>query len=146
MVKNKFYKNLYQSISCFATLLIFVFFLLLGFCISLQYENNHGWILLLTAVSLIVMFFIVGFYWMFQKVEVCNTGIKITLFRTVIRDVKWEDVVEITAVSLMRNPAFSIKIKGAPALHLDDRNKIRRALLCFGNEIIIKQLQSELKH
>ena len=67
MGKNKFYKNLYQSISYFSVIMIFVFFLLIGFVASLNYENNFGWILLVISISLIVLFFLLGFLLDFPK-------------------------------------------------------------------------------
>lgn len=140
MVKNSFYKNVYQSASCFATVLVFVFFLLLGFVASLNYENNNGWFLLLMAFSLVIMYFLIGFYWLFQKVEFYKFGIRITLLCKVIREIRWDDVEDITLVSVMRNPAFVLKVNGAPNLRLDNRKKIKKALLYFGNEIIKKQL------
>ena len=86
MGKNKFYKNLYQSISYFSVIMIFVFFLLIGFVASLNYENNFGWILLVISISLIVLFFLLGFYWIFQKVLINEKGIQIVLLNKIIKE------------------------------------------------------------
>ena len=67
MLKNKFYKNLFQTISYFAVIMVFEILLLVGFFESLSYGQNFGWILLIISLSLIVLFFLIGFYWIFQK-------------------------------------------------------------------------------
>ena len=67
MKKNIFLKNLYQIISFALVISIFIIFLLLGYFVSLNYENNNGWYLLLIAGVLIASYFIIGFYWIFQK-------------------------------------------------------------------------------
>ena len=77
MLKHKFYKNLFQTISYFSIIMIFEIFLLMGFFASLSYEHNFGWILLIISLSLIVLFFLIGFYWIFQMVYIDESGIKI---------------------------------------------------------------------
>ncbi len=134
VIKSKFYKNLYQSVSFFSVIMLLVFFLILGFIESLYYESARGWILLMIAVSLIILFFLVGFYWIFQKVEFDHTGIKITLFHKEIRKINWEEIEEISYTSVMKNPAFVIKTKGSKKLNLDSRKKIKYAIMYFGNE------------
>ena len=83
MIKNKFYKNLYQTISFLVVIVIFIIFLLLGFVTSLNYENGNGWILLVISIFLMSLYFIIGFYWIFQKVEINTDGIKIKIFNKI---------------------------------------------------------------
>lgn len=145
MVKNKFYKNLYQSISFFSVIMIFVFSLLMGFAASLNYEGGNGWILLALAISLIILYFCIGFYWIFQKVEISNNGIEITILKKVIQKIKWDDVDDIIYTSVMRNPAYVIIIKESKKINLDSRKKIKNAILHFGNEKIKEQIR-ELRY
>lgn len=145
MVKNKFYKNLYQSISFFSAIMIFVFSLLMGFAASLNYEGGNGWILLALAISLIILYFCIGFYWIFQKVEISNNGIEITILKKAIQKIKWDDVDDIIYTSVMRNPAYVIIIKESKKINLDSRKKIKNAILHFGNEKIKEQIR-ELRY
>lgn len=145
MVKNKFYKNLYQSISFFSVIMIFVFSLLMGFAASLNYDGGNGWILLALAISLIILYFCIGFYWIFQKVEISNDGIEITILKKVIQKVKWDDVDDIIYTSVMRNPAYVIIIEESKKINIDSRKKIKNAILHFGNEKIKEQIR-ELRY
>ena len=82
--------------------MIFVFSLLMGFAASLNYEGGNGWILLALAISLIILYFCIGFYWIFQKVEISNNGIEITILKKAIQKIKWDDVDDIIYTSVMR--------------------------------------------
>ena len=134
MTASKFIKNLFQSISFFLSISILLIVLLAGFFVSLQYENAKGWILLVIAVSLVILYFSVGGYWIFQKVEFSKKGIKITLFGKTIQEVLWEDVEDIVRRNIMRNPAYVIVTKDTKEIHLDARSKIRNAIIFWGNE------------
>lgn len=81
MLKNKFYKNLFQSLSYFSAVIIIEVVLLAGFFESIKHENNFGWILLIISLALIAIFFMIGFYWIFQKVIINNEGIKIVFLK-----------------------------------------------------------------
>lgn len=128
MIKNKFYKNLYQSISFFSVIVIFVFFLLLGFIVSLNYEYGSGWILLVIAVSLIILFFLFGFYWIFQRVIINEEGVKIFFLKKVIKKYTWDEVESIEEANIMRNPALNIKMMNGSEVHLDKRKAIIRTI------------------
>ena len=136
MIKNKYYKNLYQSISVFGGVMLTVVTLLVAFILILNQGHSDGWILFLMAISLIIMYFIFGFYWIFQKVEFSNNGLKITLLNKTLREVQWDDVDEIVSTNLNTNPALVVKIKGSRNINLDTRKKIKNAFLHFGNEKI----------
>ncbi|MBR7099808.1 MAG: hypothetical protein IKC91_01480 [Clostridia bacterium] len=123
MLKHKFYKNLFQTISYFSVIMIFEIFLLMGFFFSLKYEHNFGWILLIISLSLIVLYFLIGFYWIFQKVIINEQGIKIVLFIKTIKVCKWDEIDIIEEANIMRNPAIKIKIIDGTEIHLDKRKK-----------------------
>lgn len=128
MLRNHFLKNLYQSLSYFSVILIFVFFLLIGFFESLNYESNFGWLLLLIAILLIILFFIIGFYWIFQKVIINENGIKIVFINKVIRKCKWEEIESIEEALVMKNPALIIKLIDGSKIRLDKRKSIIKAI------------------
>lgn len=140
MKKNVFLKNLYQIISFALVISIFIFFLLLGYFISLNYESNNGWYLLLIAGVLIASYFIIGFYWIFQIVEIDEKGIKIKILGKNIRNVKWDDIIEIKYASVMRNPAYVISIKNEKNINLDSRKSIKNAISYYAPEVMKDKL------
>lgn len=123
MLKHKFYKNLFQTISCFAVIMVFEILLLVGFFASLSYGQNFGWILLIISLSLIVLFFLIGFYWIFQKVSIDESGIKIYFMNKIVKQLKWEEIDIIEEANIMRNPAIRIKALNGAQIHLDKRKK-----------------------
>lgn len=145
MVKNKFFKNLYQSISYFLVVMLFFLILLFTFIASLDYGINYGWVAIVIAGSLVVLFFLVGFYWIFQKVEINKKGIKIMICKKIIREVSWDSVEEMTYANVKQNPAFALKIEGAKNLNLDSRKKIKEAISYYGNERIKEQAKNLTK-
>ena len=138
MLKHKFYKNLFQTISYFSVIMIFEIFLLMGFFFSLKYEHNFGWILLIISLSLIVLYFLIGFYWIFQKVIINEQGIKIVLFIKTIKVCKWDEIDIIEEANIMRNPAIKIKIIDGTEIHLDKRKQIVKAIEIYSQNKIIK--------
>lgn len=128
MLKNKFYKNLFQSISYFSVVMIFEIFLLIGFFASLNYDSNFGWILLIISLTLMVLFFLIGFYWIFQKVIFDEKGIKIVFINKIIKDYKWIEIDTIEEINIMRNPAIRIKLLNGSEIHLDKRKSIIKVI------------------
>lgn len=124
MLKHKFYKNLFQTISYFAVIIVFEILLLVGFFASLSYGQNFGWILLIISLSLIVLFFLIGFYWIFQKVSIDEGGIKIYFMNKIVKQLKWEEIDIIEEANIMRNPAIRIKALNGTQIHLDKRKKL----------------------
>lgn len=138
MLKHKFYKNLFQTISYFSVIMIFEIFLLIGFFASLSYEQNFGWILLLISVSLIALFFLIGFYWIFQIVYIDESGIKILFKSRIVKQLKWEEIDTIGEANIMRNPALKIKAFDGTEIHLDKRKQIVKAIEIYSQNKIIK--------
>ncbi len=137
MCKNKFYKNLFQSLSCFASIMVLVFALLIGFFESLHDGKNFGFILLIIALSLIALFFLIGFYWLFQKVIIDEKGIKIIFINKVLKKYKWEEVEIIEEANIMRNPALRIKLVNGLEIHLDKRKSIIKAIKKYSQKDIV---------
>lgn len=124
MLKQKFYKNLFQSISYFIVIIIFEIIMISSFLISLKYENNNGWILLILSFVLIILFFLVGFYWIFQRVIFDDNGLKIILLNKTIKECNWCEVLNIKVTNIKRNPALRIKLVSGSEIHLDKRKSI----------------------
>lgn len=80
MPKNKFIKNLYNVISYLSLVIFFTLIIIVMFICSLEYTKDT-WFLLVIAIGLFLLFFLIGGYWIFQKVEIDYYGIKITLFK-----------------------------------------------------------------
>lgn len=124
LMKQKFYKNLFQTLSFLAVIMVLELILLLAFFESLNYEDSSGWILLVISLALMILFFLIGFYWIFQTVLIDETGIKIVLIRKKLKEVKWEEVETMKKANIMRNPAIRIKTFGGTEIHLDQRKSI----------------------
>lgn len=138
MLKHKFYKNLFQTISYFAVIMVFEILLLVGFFVSLSYGQNFGWILLIISLSLIVLFFLIGFYWIFQKVSIDESGIKIYFMNKIVKQLKWEEIDIIEEANIMRNPAIRIKALNGTQIHLDKRKKIIKVIEIYFQKKIVK--------
>ena len=138
MLKHKFYKNLFQTISYFAVIIVFEILLLVGFFASLSYGQNFGWILLIISLSLIVLFFLIGFYWIFQRVSIDEGGIKIYFMNKIIKQLKWKEIDIIEEANIMRNPALKIKAFDGTEIHLDKRKQIVKAIEIYLQNKIIK--------
>lgn len=140
MIKNSFIKNLYQVISNFSVIMVFVGALLLGYLASLDYESGNGWYLLVIALALIVLFFGIGFYWIFQTVEIDEKGIRTKLFRKTIRNISWKNVTDIRYTSVARNPAYVISIANEKNLNLDARKSIKIAIGHYAPQTLKEKL------
>ena len=138
MLKHKFFKNLFQTISCFAVIMTLDAILLGGFFISLSSRPNNGWILLIISLSLIALFFLIGFYWIFQMVSIDESGIKILFKSRIIKQLKWEEIDAIEEANIMRNPALRIKAFDGTEIHLDKRKQIVKAIEIYSQNKIIK--------
>lgn len=136
MLKQKFYKNLFQTISYFSVIMVFEIFLLIGFFFSLSYEHNFGWILLVISLLLIVLFFLIGFYWIFQKVIIDEKGIRIVLIHKIIKDYKWKEIYTVEEANIMRNPAIRIKLIDGSEIHLDRRKRIIEVIKKYSKNIV----------
>ena len=131
MMQKRFYKNLYQSISWGISCAVLITAILAGYCASLQYGENDGWILLVFAASIALMFFLIGFYWIYQTIEIDQNGIHIKLLWKTIRTDSWSDVISIEEKTVMKNPAFVITIRNQKHLNLDRRKKIMNAIILY---------------
>ena len=138
MIKNKFYKNLFQSLSALGGILIVYIPCIFGYIESIKYESDLGWIMLVAPLSLFILYFLIGFYWIFQKVIIDDTGIRIILINKIIKECKWYEIDIIEEANIMRNPAIRIKNIDGTEIHLDKRKSIIQALEKYSKKKIIK--------
>jgi hypothetical protein len=142
MIKNRFVKNLYQITSFAASELVILIPILAIYFLMLDSNavDKSAWMLYVVIV-LVLLFFIVGFYWIFQIVEINSSGIVVKLFNRVIRSIRWEDVEDIRYANHFRNPVYNIIIKENKILYLDYRKKIKNAIICWGNDDIKEMMK-----
>ncbi len=137
-MKQKFYKNLFQTLSYFSVVMIFEITLFMGFIASLTYGQNLGWILLIISLVLIVLFFLIGFYWIFQMVSIDESGIKILFINKIIKQLEWKEIEIIEEANIMRNPAIRIKAFNGTEIHLDKRKNIIKLIEKYSQNKIVK--------
>ena len=138
MIKNKFFKNLFQSLSALGGILIVYIPCIFGYIESIKYESDLGWIMLVAPLSLFILYFLIGFYWIFQKVIIDDNGIRIILINKIIKECKWYEIDIIEEVNIMKNPAIRIKNIDGTEIHLDKRKSIIQALEKYSKKKIIK--------
>lgn len=138
MLKNKFYKNLFQSLSALGGILIVYIPCIFGYIESIKYESDLGWIMLIAPLSLFILYFLIGFYWIFQKVIIDDNGIRIILINKIIKECKWYEIDIIEEANIMKNPAIRIKNIDGTEIHLDKRKSIIQALEKYSKKKIIK--------
>ena len=138
MLKNKFYKNLFQSLSALGGILIVYIPCIFGYIESIKYGSDLGWIMLVAPLSLFILYFLIGFYWIFQKVIIDDNGIRIILINKIIKECKWYEIDIIEEANIMKNPAIRIKNIDGTEIYLDKRKSIIQALEKYTKKKIIK--------
>ena len=138
MLKNKFYKNLFQSLSALGGIVIVYIPFIFGYIESIKYESDLGWILLVSPLSLFILFFLAGFYWIFQKVSIDESGIKIILINKIMKQCRWEEIEKIEYANIMKNPAIKIRLLDGSEIHLDKRKSIIKVLEKYSQKKIVK--------
>ena len=128
MIKNKFYKNLFQSLSALGGILIVYIPCIFGYIESIKYGSDLGWIMLVAPLSLFILYFLIGFYWIFQKVIIDDNGIRIILINKIIKECKWYEIDIIEEANIMKNPAIRIKNIDGTEIHLDRRKNIIKVI------------------
>lgn len=137
MVKNKFYKNLYHTLSFFIPILILIIILFIFYIELPNGEKKHGWILLVLAFSLVNLYFITGFYWIFQKVIIDENGIKIVLFNKIIKETKWKEIETIKEEIIKSNLSLRIILINGSKIRLDHRKSIIKAINIYSQINIV---------
>ena len=123
-MRIKIIKNLYQTLSALAAVAIIDLALLAGFIFSLFKEQpNYGWIALV-----IILYFIIGFYWIFQTVVIDEKGIRVKFFNKTLKEFDIKDIECFAIGNKYRNTIIAIQRKDGARLNIDKRKK---ALECL---------------
>ena len=138
MLKNTFYKNLFLSLSILGGISIVYIPCIFGYIESIKYESDLGWILLVAPLSLFILYFLLGFYWIFQKVIIDDNGIRIILINKIIKECKWYEIDIIEEANIMKNPTIRIKNIDGTEIYLDKRKSIIQALEKYSEKKIKK--------
>lgn len=136
-MKNKFYKNLYQLNGFFCSMTLLYIFLIVGLLLSKTCEHLL-FILMLALVIPMAIVFIIGFYWIFQKVLIDKKGIKIMIFNRSIKECEWNQIKSIEEANIMRNSAYRVILNDEREIHLDKRKGIKKAIEFYSKMIIKK--------
>ena len=89
------------------------------------------------SFALIALFFLIGFYWIFQKVSIDESGIKRGVINKIIKEFKWKEIESIENTNIMRNPAIRIKTFNGNEINLDKRKSIIKLIEIYLQKEII---------
>lgn len=126
-LNGKFVKNLYQIISCAISYLFIEILFLIALIMGLQNQESQLVFLMIMIgfmVGLPLITLIFGFYFIFQIVYFDDNGLKICIFKHIIREISWKDVKKIEYSSWMKNPTISIYLENGVRINFDRRKKI----------------------
>ena len=137
MLKYKFYKNLFSSICCFSGILFVDIILISSFLAN--FNQGYSWVFLLMSLGLTALYFLFGFYWIFQQVIIDEQGISIVLINKVIKSCKWTEVDSIELTNVNRNPAIEIMLLDGSQFYLDQRKSIIKAIEAYSQKKIGKE-------
>lgn len=87
----------------------------------------------LVAVGIILLFFAIGFYWIFQVIEIDQHGICVKILQKTIRKISWDAVVIIEEKTVMKNPAYVVIVRNPKPLNIDRRKKVLDAINLHSN-------------
>ena len=128
-MRIKVFKNLYQTLSVLIAVLFIDVILLAGYITSLFAEQpNYGWIALVIIGATLLLYFIIGFYWIFQTVVIDEKGIRVKFFNKTLKEFDIKDIECFAIGSIYRNPIIAIQRKDGARLNIDKRKK---ALECL---------------
>lgn len=106
--------------------------LLAGFIFSLFKEQpNYGWITLVIIGITLLLYFIIGFYWIFQTVVIDEKGIRVKFFNKTLKEFDIKDIECFAIGSVYRNPIIAIQRKDGDRLNIDKRKKTLECLKYF---------------
>ena len=103
--------------------------LLAGFIFSLFKEQpNYGWIALVAIGVTLLLYFIIGFYWIFQTVVIDEKGIRVKFFNKTLKEFDIKDIEYFAIGSMYRNPIIAIQRKDGVRINIDKRKKALKCL------------------
>ncbi len=128
-MRIKVFKNLYQMLSVLVAVVLIDLFFLAGYIASLFAEQpNYGWVCLVFIGTTLLLYFIIGFYWIFQTVAIDEKGVRVKFFNKTLKEFDIKDIECFAIGSIFRNPIIAIQRKDGDRLNIDKRKK---ALECL---------------
>ena len=111
-------------LSALAVVAVIDLALLTGYIFSLFKEQpNYGWIALVIIGVTLLLYFIIGFYWIFQTVVIDEKGIRVKFFNKTLKEFDIKDIECFAIGSIYRNPIIAIQRKDGARLNVDKRKK-----------------------
>ena len=104
----------------------------------MSYDSNLGWLLLTIPLALTILFFVIGYYWIFQKIIIDEKGIRVMLVNKIIQEIAWNDICTITEENFMKNPAIAIMLKNGSKMRLDKRKSIVKVLTHYSQIEVLR--------
>lgn len=114
--KNSCKNLVFLIVSCIYLLIIMPIY----FCFNL--ELHVVVILIFALLSPFFLYFMIGFYWVFQMISISKDGITFYLFNKIIDKLKWDDIEEIS-VKNFRIRTYLIKKKNENRYYNIDSTK-----------------------
>ena len=142
-MKNRFVKNMFQVLSCFASeIIIGIPILIVGFETGFR-NRDANLFMVICIVFLIVLPFGIGSYWIFQNVVIDKNGISVYLFGRKVRYASWGSIEAIKRAGVMRNMCYVISILDEEkTLNLDYRKSIKKAMLFYAPPSIVEIIKN----
>ena len=131
-MKKAFIKNLYGALSYALTELLIILLISLMFFLVSPEDGDYkiGVIFASSSIAaLILSYWIVGFFWIFQWVTINQDGVRICFFKKEIRFVRWKEILFITEEYVRRSHVFCLHVKDKKPLCLDARKSIMAAIV-----------------
>ena len=142
-MKIKMLKNLYQFLCSFFAIVFLSILFMCSRCFAIILkELNCYWLDVYISLIMILLFFLVGWFWIFQIVTIDESGIKISIFNKILKKIKYTDIDYCFISNVARNPVISIKIKNDDKIvNIDDRKKARECLK-FYNVVFLTDISN----
>lgn len=123
-MKNVFWKNMFNGLAAFGTIIIFELMCLL----VIFYSEAPKHMVILFMIGAVLLYFAVGFYFLFQVVVIDDFGICVKILSKMIRNIPWEKVESVRTVSSGNGKVLRVIVRGEIPLTLDWRKKIMAAI------------------
>lgn len=143
-MKNKFNRHFLKNMQMGGTL-VFMHILVLTVPFIRWYRDGEFSFELFLQFGIIIpfilylMYFGVGFYWVFQTVIINNEGIEIWLFKKCLKKYPWSSILRIQEYRYMRTPSLKITLGFDNEIYLEKRKSIVKTIKCYSDIKIEKR-------
>lgn len=106
---EKYFKNSLMNL-VFGIIIIMYLLFIIPICFVFEFETHVMLLTLIGGISPFILYFIVGFYWVFQSISIDEAGISFYLLRRKLADIKWDEI-ESIELKYFKIGHYSIKLK-----------------------------------